>query len=203
MTTSQSGDHSDTAEAAGFWIRAAARFFDWLVMLVVGFLVAFVLVIIAGVVEGLTGRSADAFVASLGKTTWIGWIGSTLAMLGYPISFEGIAGSTVGKRMIGLQVLSTALEPINFLQGTKRSVAFLIDALFFGMVAASLMNDSPEKRRVGDQWAETRVVRRRSIPPSLRASTPRMLAALIAALITAGMLTAITHVLESLWLLRA
>lgn len=54
--------------------------------------------------------------------------------------------------------------PIGPIQALKRSIAFLADALFLGLIAWAHMRDSPEKQRLGDAWADMRVVFRQSLP---------------------------------------
>lgn len=194
----QTLDPPSAAEAAGFWIRALARLVDWVVVAIAGFLATAVLAFLFGAVAALRGRSPDAVLEGMGQSTWIGWIGGAITAVAYHSCFEGLSGSTAGKRLLGLQVLTESLQPISFLQGTRRSTAFLVDALFFGAIAASRMSDSPTKQRIGDSWAKTRVVRRRSVPRDVHPSTLRMLLGLCAAVAAAGLLTAITQLLEAI-----
>jgi uncharacterized RDD family membrane protein YckC len=189
-------------DSAGFWIRAAARFIDWLVLGIVGITVGFLFAVIAVALESITGRASSDVIESLQQTSFIGWIGSVIATLAYHSLFEGVAGSTVGKRMLGLQVIAMDGTPVRFVQGVRRSLAFLFDALFFGAIAAGEMNNSPEKQRIGDRWAGTRVVRRRSLPVELHPPTLQYVAALVAAVEVAWLLTAVTQVLEYLWHMR-
>jgi uncharacterized RDD family membrane protein YckC len=189
-------------EPAGFWIRAAARLIDWCVLAMVGVLVSFVAGIAAAAISMATGRSMNALIEGLGKTTFIGWIGSAVASVAYYTLFEGVAGTTVGKRLIGLHVISMDLSPVRFGQALKRSVAFLVDALFFGAIGAGEMSGSPEKQRIGDRWANTRVVRRRTLPPEGRPPKLLFFAALVSAVDVAFLITAVTKVLEYFWLTR-
>jgi uncharacterized RDD family membrane protein YckC len=76
-----------------------------------------------------------------------------------------------------------------------RELAYYIDALFFGIVAYASMNKSACQQRLGDKWAHTVVVRRRSLQPAQRRSTGRFVAAVAAsclvycALMLASLLT--------------
>lgn len=186
------------AEPAGFWIRGLARLADWLLLALINIIVIFCLAFLAQLFGALAGRPVDGFLLGLHTTTWVGRIGGVLVTLAYHTVFEGIAGSTVGKRLIGLQVLSEDLEPITFVQGAKRSLGFLVDAVFLGAVAAASMNDSPQKQRVGDMWAETRVVYRESVPEQLLPSGMRWLGGFAAAMTIAAVLTAISQIVEGL-----
>lgn len=189
-------------EPAGFWIRAAARIIDWVVLGIVGMFVGVFLALIAGIVEATTGGPAPDLLEAMTKTTFIGWIGGVITNLGYHSLFEGVAGSTVGKRVLGLHVVAFDLTPVRFDQAVKRSIGFLVDALFFGAIAAGEMKDSPEKQRIGDRWGETRVVRRRSLPLELRPSTLQFFAAFVAAVQIAFLVTLATQGMEYLWHVR-
>lgn len=195
-------DLTQTWIPAGFWIRAAARILDWGVLGVLGFVTGLVMIFIAFVIEGATGRPAAPFMASLERMTLIGWIGSTIATMAYHACFEGTAGSTIGKRLLQLQVMSVTGQPIGFMQGVKRSIAFVVDALFFGAVGWQVMSNSPEKRRFGDNWAGTRVVHRRSLSPQLHPRRWQMVAGFVLAAEVATLCIVITQLAEYLWFVR-
>ena len=189
-------------EPAGFWIRAAARLVDWVVLMLVNVVVVFGLAIVAAVAEQLTGRSSAAMLAALQNTTFIGWIGGFFTTLTYYSIFEGVVGSTIGKRLVGLHVIGMDGAPVRFAQGCKRTLGFFIDALFFGAIAAGEMRDSPEKQRLGDRWANTRVVRLRSVPPELRPRRREFVAAMIAAVHVTAVVDTITSLAEYAWQVR-
>lgn len=193
---------SETFDAAGFWIRASARLLDWVVLTGVTLAVGVMMVLVAAILESVSGRPAANFIASMERNTFIGWIGSTMAALAYHIGFESIAGSTVGKRLLRLQIISVAARPITFLQAVKRSLGFLVDALFFGAIAAHEMNESSMKQRVGDKWADTRVVRRSSLPPELYTPTWRLIAGFFLAAFAASVFVAATQMCEFLWMMH-
>ncbi|MGN6183352.1 MAG: RDD family protein [Thermoanaerobaculia bacterium] len=154
-------------EPADFWIRAGARFIDWIAMFGGLLVVMFVVAIVAMLTD------QPRLVRAIEKDGGIdGWIFGALLQVGYHAVFEGFSGTTIGKRLTGLQVIGIDLAPVRFRQALYRSAAFLIDSLFFGLVAYRHMRESPERSRLGDEWADTRVVRRRSLPESLR--TPRL-----------------------------
>jgi uncharacterized RDD family membrane protein YckC len=150
----------DQLEPAGFWIRACARAID---------------------VAVLTAILVMAFDSMNGVT----WVGGTLAALAYHSCFEGLAGTSIGKRLLGLQVIAVQGVQITFAQAVNRSVAFLADSLVFGAVGWWFMNQSPEMQRIGDLVARTRVVRRRSLPEELRPAMRRFLVAMAVAIAVA------------------
>lgn len=136
------------------------------------------------------------------QSTFIGWIGGVVEILCYHTFFEGVAGSTVGKRLLGLHVIGFDGTPVRFTQAFRRSAGFLVDALFFGAIGAGEMRESPEKQRIGDRWGATRVVRRRSLPPELHPPTVQFFAARVAAVQVAFLVSAVTRALEYLWHVR-
>jgi uncharacterized RDD family membrane protein YckC len=192
-------EHIRRLEPAGFWIRAGARLIDWGVMGAVGVVVGVLFAIVATVMETATGRPASEIISVVEHTTFISTIGSLLAAISYQSLFEGVSGSSVGKRLLGLHVISLDATPIRFHQGVKRSVAFLVDALFFGAIAWGQMKDSPERQRVGDHWAGTRVVLRRSLDAKLLPSGLQFFAALVAALQFGFLVIAMNVALEMWW----
>jgi uncharacterized RDD family membrane protein YckC len=122
----------------------------------------------------------------LEKATRNGAIAFIAAMLGSVFVHalcEGLYGATLGKRLLGMTVISEDLTFCSFPQAVKRSFAFIIDGLFFGAVAWSNMKDSPQHQRLGDKWAETIVVRRADVPPALLHSTGRFFAILLLAFV--------------------
>ena len=119
----------------------------------------------------------DAITAKLGENTFFGVILGVLGSVLYHTCMEGIHGSSIGKRLFGLTVLNAEGGPCSLWQGWKRSLAFLLDSFFFGMVGYGAAKSSPMKQRVGDDWAGTVVVRTRSVPASFRRSGKELFAA--------------------------
>ena len=62
------------------------------------------------------------------------------------------------------------------------------------------MHESPIKQRLGDQWADTRVVLRETLPHPVRVSAVHALAASFFALLVVGTLSACAKVLNYIWL---
>jgi uncharacterized RDD family membrane protein YckC len=123
------------------------------------------------------------------------WTISAIGTTAYYVMFELLAGTTIGKLLVGAQVVDLDLGAIRLNQAVKRSLAFFVDALFFGMIAASVMSDSPLKQRIGDQWAKTRVVRRRALLPPLRTPGARIV---VAGIVSLSLSLASTVILEYL-----
>ncbi len=188
-------------EPGGFMIRAGARLIDWVVTFCVGFVAAVVLGLGAGIYRAMTGADLSLFFKSLQETGVISWVGGMIGVVAYHTFAEGIAGATIGKRILGLQVCDISLGPCRIGQAFKRSLAFFFDALFFGLVAERYMSDSPMKQRAGDHWADTVVVKRRSVPT--HRSGLRFLAGSMTAVFVQGTVAIVTHLAQFAWILWA
>lgn len=120
---------------------------------------------------------AEAFVGSLGANSFLGVSFSILGWILYHACMEGVHGSSLGKGILGLTVLSEDGRPCTLKQGWKRSLAFLVDSLFFGLIGFNAIRKSKRRQRVGDEWADTVVVRTRSLPAFLRRPRKELFAA--------------------------
>ena len=164
----------ETAEYAPLGHRLAARIVDVAVHYGVIFYTAICLSMAAAVVAP---HQVDAIVAKLGENTFFGIVLAVLGSVLYHTCMEGMHGSSIGKRLVGLTVVSEEGGPCSLRQGWKRSLAFLLDSFFFGMVGYAAAKNSPSKQRVGDDWADTVVVRTRCLPAPLRRSGKELFAA--------------------------
>ena len=75
----------------------------------------------------------------------------------FPV-IESITGQTLGKKILGLRVVTKSGNPISFWQAIKRRVADFLDFGPFGLVAYLTIKNTPDHQRVGDLWAKTIVV---------------------------------------------
>lgn len=153
-------------EGAGFWIRALARLIDLAFHYVTAFAAMIVVVVILAIYASTKGLDLQVLIAKLGPFSILSAFLSILGSWAMHALCEGLHGSTLGKRLCGLAVISEGGHPCSFKQGLGRSAAFYIDSLFFGLVAASQMSDSPKRQRLGDKWCHTIVARRSALPPS-------------------------------------
>jgi uncharacterized RDD family membrane protein YckC len=169
--TSSPDDGDARGAPAQFGVRFAARVLDYLfgILLAVG--VAFV------VVKVLTAMTRSGAMTA----TWAGKIG-TLSLgtfawgfagtLSYHVLSEAIGGASLGKWICGLRVYSAdfspdgtflvALRPCTFTAALVRSLALLVDTLFFAAVAYFSMEGSRWHQRLGDKWGHTVVVKAKS-----------------------------------------
>ena len=101
----------------------------------------------------------------LSATSGLDFLAGLLGSLAMHTVAEGLHGSTIGKRLCGLTVVTVGGAPPTLGGALKRNIAFLWDALFFGMIAAQRMSQSPLNQRYGDAWANTQVVRLSVLTP--------------------------------------
>lgn len=144
-------------ELAGVGMRAVAWGVDVLIMggaLLAGSVVASLLGILLG-----------------GFATAIYFVAAFLVQWGYGSVLEWLwAGQTVGKRVVGIRVLTAAGTRISFMQSVIRNLARIVDLLpglpivpLYGVGVASALLDG-HGRRLGDLAAGTVVVRQRKSP---------------------------------------
>lgn len=170
----------------GFRRRAAARLIDLVAHYVISLVAGVVIAILAYVLQGATGRSAQPVLDRLqhgGPPAFL------LALVGaflFHAVMEGFHGSSLGKRMVGITVLDETARPCSFKAAVVRSLAFYFDGLFFGLVAEASMRERPTLQRYGDRWAQTVVVHRRSAPPSSLRSGLRFAVVFLAACVADG-----------------
>jgi uncharacterized RDD family membrane protein YckC len=152
----------------GFGIRFAARLIDSLIGLVFGFIGGFVGAIVVALTRGPTAlATGHNLLASPHALLAIGssLLMSTVAVSAYHVTSEWIGGATIGKLVLGLRVRNTELGRCTLGGAIIRTLAYFVDALFFGLVAYLVMKESPRKQRLGDQWGKTVVVEAASLTP--------------------------------------
>ena len=153
-------------DTVGFGRRAGARILD----------------LVAGQVAGALGGVIAAIVLAILEATGLargGWLqrfdhgfifnffaGSAASLLGAAAA-TAICGASLGKMMLGMRIVRVDGARAGFGAGLVRELAYFIDALFFGLVAKGVMDGSPLKQRLGDQWANTVVVHARTLPVSI------------------------------------
>jgi uncharacterized RDD family membrane protein YckC len=140
-----------------FWPRVAARVIDlivhYLVSIVAAFLFAVLLVIAAG------GHPNPQLSERIRHTGIAVFSFSLLGSIAYEIVCEGVHGSTLGKLALGMVVVEQDGTPCRVKSAVIRSFAYLVDALFFGLIGYMAM-ESPQMQRHGDKWAKTVVCKR-------------------------------------------
>ena len=86
-----------------------------------------------------------------------------IIMIAYFVVLEGVFGATLGKWLLGLRVVQPDGARPGLIKSTLRNLLRLVDGLpFLSILGAVLILTSPERTRVGDRVAGTRVVRTRT-----------------------------------------
>jgi uncharacterized RDD family membrane protein YckC len=185
----------DGLEYAGFGVRAGAQVIDWIVGMVLGLVAGMVGGVAIGVLAAMGSFGPD-WARKLGAMTplsfLLGIVGATL----YHALCEGLGGATVGKLITGLRVRADDGSPARIGAGLLRSVAFLVDGLFFGLIAYGSMSKSRMQQRLGDKWAHTVVVRAASLPPT--AQRPSLALGLVLGCVAQMAITVLDSILKVL-----
>jgi uncharacterized RDD family membrane protein YckC len=174
-------------EGVGFWRRALARAIDLFVHMLIGSLTGMVAALLLLIGAALRGASPDAALAKLSADTLPGFAAALVGGIAMHVLCEGLHGSTLGKRLCGIIVINENGGPSNLAGALKRTLAYFVDALFFGLVAFQKMAASPKRQRVGDIWGRTMVVRIATLDPSTRPSRLRFAGAALAGLTADGL----------------
>jgi uncharacterized RDD family membrane protein YckC len=182
----------------GFWPRCVARLVDTILHNIVVAAAILVASAIAGIVATAHGRDIGLLLARTQKSSLPAMLMALLGQFVYHSISEGLHGSTVGKRLLGLVTLDEDTRPCSLRQGLGRSAAFFIDGLFFAIPAAVSISQSALRQRIGDRWLRTVVVRRTSVSPSLLRSGTRLFAVTFAAFAVDATFVAVSYFL---WLL--
>lgn len=142
---------------AGLWVRFLALSVD-------GILFCLVFFPVTRLVKGV-------WIMSSSDHLWgYGWIVTDpiciiffVIMAAYFIVLEGLFGATLGKRFLGLQVVRPDGARPGLAKSTLRNLLRLVDGLpFLSILGSVLILISPERTRVGDRVAGTRVIHSRS-----------------------------------------
>jgi uncharacterized RDD family membrane protein YckC len=169
-------------EYAGFGIRVAARIIDLVLIWVLAFVTNFIAGFVVALVFRLLRQPAQPVIARLSTAGVVAFVAALLAALAFSAVAEAIHGSTPGKMLLGITVLSESGGFCGWGAAISREAAYYIDSLFFGLVAlASMQSTKPRQQRLGDRWAHTVVVYRRSLQPAQRRSGTRFAMAFLAA----------------------
>lgn len=185
----------NTPEGVRFWPRALARIIDSVVHIVTSLIVGIGIGIMIAVIAMSTGGNLPAILAKFQQFTFSGLLLSLAGSISYHTLCEGLHGSSLGKLIMGQVVMTTTRKPCGTQAALKRSVAYLLDAMFFGAVGYAKMQDTKMQQRHGDTWAKTVVCKRSQVPSEELRSPGRFLLVLALALavdgafLTMGLLT--------------
>jgi uncharacterized RDD family membrane protein YckC len=88
-----------------------------------------------------------------------------VVMVAYYVALEGLFGATIGKYVVGVRVMSIDGGRPGIARATLRNVLRLVDGLpALNILGVLSIVFSPERARIGDKLARTRVVFRQEVP---------------------------------------
>src|SRR5713101_1580153 len=177
LYSTQPGD----IEGVGFWPRAGARIIDTILYYVVGYCAGILFAVL--VVVAAAGHPDPLQIAKMSQTGIIGFAVALLGAVAFHTICESVHGSTPGKLVFSMVVVQEDGSPCRPGPALIRSLAYFVDALFFGLIGYFAMQGSPEQQRNGDEWAHTIVCKRFRVQrQNLRGGGRFVLALLLAAM---------------------
>jgi uncharacterized RDD family membrane protein YckC len=154
------------SQGVGFWVRVGAQAIDLVLHYLIALLTGVTIGFLIGVVALMTGTPVAGLTARLGGSRLLDTLLALAGYIFYHTLCEGLHGATLGKLICGIQVRMVDGKTAGMGAAFLRSLALLVDELFFGLVAVGSMSSSPLKQRLGDKWAKTIVVRRGTRNPA-------------------------------------
>jgi uncharacterized RDD family membrane protein YckC len=133
----------------GFWIRAVGKIIDSLIQGVFGILLVLVFI---------PFLDLNAGPDNLGMIVWMGLQGGgILFALAYSVFFLGKYGATPGKMAVGLKVVTSDGEPIDYKRAAARYFAEILSGLicYIGYIMVAF---DDERRALHDRLCDTRVI---------------------------------------------
>jgi uncharacterized RDD family membrane protein YckC len=141
-----------SVQKAGVPLRFVAVFLDFVLVLVpLGLIVG--LMSGGGYTESGPGYS-NAGIEVSGNAFWL----LLVLAVGYYVVCEAATGMTLGKWMVGIEVVGEDGATVTFGAAVVRNVLRLVDALLFYLVAFFFVLTSPRGQRLGDRAAHTVVI---------------------------------------------
>lgn len=176
---------------ASFWIRAAAQVLDMVPHYLAIVFAVFFAAFIVGFYAAATHQNFELMWANLNPANLSWWLSALAGAVVFHALSEGMHGSSFGKMICGLTVISEGNKRCSMLQALGRSAAFYIDSMFFGVVASMNMSDSQMRQRLGDKWCKTVVCKRKTVPAEIKRSGWRFFWVLCLAFIADAFIQAI------------
>jgi uncharacterized RDD family membrane protein YckC len=152
-------------EGVGFWPRVAARVVDLALHYGMGVCGGYIFGFLALLVVRAT-HSYDLLLAMRrAHGSFVIFFFALLGSIALETVCEGVHGSTPGKLLFSLVVVQEDGTPCRMRSALVRSLAYMVDSLFFGLIGYLNMQKNPQQQRHGDEWAHTVVCRRPSVAP--------------------------------------
>lgn len=147
-----------TLQGVSFWPRAFARIIDFVLHYLVGFIAGLLFIFLLAIAAG--GRPPVWILRRLSQTHLPLFVAGLLGSMAYQVICTSVYGSTLGKRLLSLQVVQDDGSPCRLKSAIIRELGYFVDVMFFGMIGFAAMKGDPRRRRHGDEWAQTIVCKR-------------------------------------------
>ena len=166
-------------EGVTFWPRVAARIIDT----ILHYLIAIFTGRLFGVMIAIaTGGRPDPYLLAKMEADWDPTIyRGVLGAITFHTVMEGMHGSTPGKLALSMVVIQEDGSPCRTRAAFIRSLAYFVEALFFGLIGYAAMKGNPAQQRHGDEWAHTIVCKRSRVQPQNLRGGGRLVVALLLA----------------------
>ncbi len=165
-----------------FGPRLLARIIDTVAHTMVGLMTGLMMGIMVGISAAATGGDFQAIVRKMEASSPMDFVVGIAGFVAYHTILEGLHGSSLGKLLLGQVVVTDNLQPCGVGAAFIRSLAYFVDALFFGAIGYLEMQKTRLEKRHGDNWAHTFVARRIQVPISALRGTGRFVLVLLLAL---------------------
>lgn len=180
-----------------FWPRAVARIVDYVLLNLViarfaGLLFRFLLTTAAG------GRPPLWVLVRFSQHRLPLFFASLCGYFAYQTICTSIHGSTLGKRLLSLQVVQDDGSPCRPRSAMIRELAFFVDSFFFGLIGYTAMRANDQHKRYGDWWADTIVRKIAKAPHESRHEAGRFMLGL-----TLGVMADVVFVIAGLLIMMS
>jgi uncharacterized RDD family membrane protein YckC len=160
-----------------FWPRVLARLIDFVVHYITAFLAGFLFTLLLAIAAG--GRPPAGVLQQVFQRHFATFVAGILGMFAYHVICTSIHGSTLGKLVLGVQVIQDDGSPCRPKSAILRELGYFVDALFFGLIGYFAMHEDPEQKRLGDGWADTIVCKRAQVPSASKRDAMRFVFGLL------------------------
>jgi uncharacterized RDD family membrane protein YckC len=151
-----------------FWPRLLARVIDFVVHRLAALLAGSLFILMLKMAAG--GRPPAWVIHRLTEIHFSGLVAGVLGLFAYNVICTSVHGSTLGKLVLGMQVIQDDGSPCRPKSAIVRELGYFVDAMFFGVIGYFAMHEDPEQKRHGDEWADTIVCKRAQVPSASRRS---------------------------------
>src|SRR5258708_21167643 len=154
-----------TLPGVSFWPRVGARVIDLVVHNLIALFSGLLIGILLAIVAGLRHIAVQPLIARTKPNGITVFAFGLLGTIVFEAICEGFHGSTPGKLLLSMVVVQEDGSPCRPGSAWIRSLAYIIDALFFGLIGSLNIEKSPQQPRHGDESSPTVACPRSKLAP--------------------------------------